>query len=144
MSMFFSLFVILTLKKTTLFFTKIHLYFYCGFQKHVLCVVNELLVLATHLTEEIAFVIRILLTSPKKQDHCFAPIKKILQLFQIFFSCCSVLHFSFSPCQILTAQIILRFLNILFLLVFFLQLNFDSRWKRLLGAYIVFLHDMLV
>lgn len=80
-SVFFSLFIRLTLEKTTLFFTKIHFYFYCEFKKYALCVANELFVLATllHSTEETfspAFVIRILLNFPKKQDHCFAPLKK--------------------------------------------------------------------
>lgn len=55
----------------------------------MLCVENELLVLATLLysTEEAfspTFVIKILLTSPKKQDHCFSPIKNCLAFPEIF------------------------------------------------------------
>lgn len=114
-SMFYSLFIRPTLKKTKLFFTKINFYVHCGFKEHVLCVANERFVLAcvaneifvlatllvqiseeTFSTEETfspAFVIRILLTSPKKQDHCFAPIKKKIAFPEYFF----VVHYFTFP-----------------------------------------------
>lgn len=100
-SVFFSLFIRLTLEKTTLFFTKIHFYFYCEFKKYALCVANELFVLATllHSTEETfspAFVIRILLNFPKKQDHCFAPLKKKISFSRFFFLLFSISLFGFS------------------------------------------------